>query len=245
MGTGLTPQKTDNRDKKYRTIGKTKNNTNIATKTGTVRNQGRSNACTAFAVCEMMDYFLEHKKNISWKGFKSSPLYLWYFCRLKEGNNRKNYGAVLRNVFKTIKNYGFVLEKQHPFSNNWYKRPEPKIVQAGYFFKLYLKQLPKYYSIRTRNRYFSKHVSNCLTNEHPIVFGFPIYDELAFAKSTSYKINTSTGKYRGYHAMLIVGENKNYYIIKNSWGTRWGRKGYCWIKKDLIQKQGIDFWTLK
>lgn len=38
----------------------------------------------------------------------------------------------------------------------------------------------------------------------------------------------------GYHAMLIVGYVGNYLIVKNSWGTDWGDKGYCYIPKKTL-----------
>jgi len=40
----------------------------------------------------------------------------------------------------------------------------------------------------------------------------------------------------GYHSMLCVGYIGNYFIIKNSWGTDWGDKGYCYIPKEVLKK---------
>jgi hypothetical protein len=40
----------------------------------------------------------------------------------------------------------------------------------------------------------------------------------------------------GRHAMLIVGYRGNYYIIKNSWGTSWGDKGYCYMPKSVFEQ---------
>jgi hypothetical protein len=28
------------------------------------------------------------------------------------------------------------------------------------------------------------------------------------------------------HGVLLVGQKENYYIIKNSWGEKWGEEGY-------------------
>ena len=40
----------------------------------------------------------------------------------------------------------------------------------------------------------------------------------------------------GYHAMLVVGYIGNYYIVKNSWGTDWGDKGYCYIPRAVLER---------
>ncbi|MBP7283039.1 MAG: C1 family peptidase [Leptospiraceae bacterium] len=42
-----------------------------------------------------------------------------------------------------------------------------------------------------------------------------------------------SGKH-GRHSMLIVGYIGNYYIVKNSWGSAWGDKGYCYITKKAL-----------
>jgi hypothetical protein len=40
----------------------------------------------------------------------------------------------------------------------------------------------------------------------------------------------------GRHAMLIIGYTGNFYIIKNSWGTEWGDKGYCYVPKNVLEQ---------
>ena len=46
---------------------------------------------------------------------------------------------------------------------------------------------------------------------------------------------TASGRH-GRHAMLIVGYTGNFYIIKNSWGTEWGDKGYCYVPKNVLEQ---------
>ena len=40
----------------------------------------------------------------------------------------------------------------------------------------------------------------------------------------------------GRHAMLVVGYLGNYFIIKNSWGTGWGDKGYAYIPLNVLKE---------
>uniref|UniRef100_A0A0E0QV57 Uncharacterized protein n=1 Tax=Oryza rufipogon TaxID=4529 RepID=A0A0E0QV57_ORYRU len=46
------------------------------------------------------------------------------------------------------------------------------------------------------------------------------------------------------HAVLAVGygatpDNTKYWIVKNSWGTGWGEKGYIRMKRDIAAKSGL------
>ena len=244
-GLGLVRSIPDKRDYKHKLSGSTINNIDLSSKTGRVLNQGRSNACTSFAVCEMLDFMLQYKKKRNWDGFVSSKLFLWYMSRLEEGSEKYNSGVILRNTFKILQTYGFTREQDYPFNNDWYSAPGTNVVVSASIWRPYIGTLPKYYSLNTSNNNFNKHVSNCLSNKSLIVFGFPIRSELSTANSTDYEINTSTGTLKGYHAMLITGETDTHYIIKNSWGSKWGLKGYCHIKKELMKEHGFDFWTLK
>jgi C1A family cysteine protease len=43
--------------------------------------------------------------------------------------------------------------------------------------------------------------------------------------------------------MLIVGygsvDNQDFWIVKNSWGTNWGERGYMYIKRNTGKKYGV------
>lgn len=52
--------------------------------------------------------------------------------------------------------------------------------------------------------------------------------------SDSMKIN---------HAVVVVGydsvDHEEYWIVKNSWGTKWGKDGYIYIKRNTGKKYGV------
>ena len=49
-----------------------------------------------------------------------------------------------------------------------------------------------------------------------------------YNKPSEYDPNSRTDDYQ---AVLIVGYGKDYWLVKNSWGTSWGEEGY--MKIDL------------
>jgi len=40
------------------------------------------------------------------------------------------------------------------------------------------------------------------------------------------------------HAVLAVGYDKGFYIVKNSWGPSWGQQGYVYISDDAKMNNG-------
>jgi len=71
-----------------------------------------------------------------------------------------------------------------------------------------------------------------LSNKQTIAFGFSVYDAFEgddVAKSGIVPLPSRGQKVKGGHEVLLVGylkDEPNYGLVRNSWGTDWGLKGY-------------------
>jgi len=93
---------------------------------------------------------------------------------------------------------------------------------------------------------------SCLAEGFPFVFGFSVYEsfESDRVKSTGVVPMPKKGeKYLGGHAVMAVGYDqvRERFIVRNSWGARWGVDGYCYMPYAYLDNDDLatNFWTLR
>ena len=66
----------------------------------------------------------------------------------------------------------------------------------------------------------------------PLVGVMEVHESFLHYKGGIYHSLGPTDRVVGYHCVGIVGfdDEKEAWLIRNSWGTGWGEKGYAWIK---------------
>lgn len=69
------------------------------------------------------------------------------------------------------------------------------------------------------------------------IAGLPVYD------SSQKNFWVKKGELTGGHAVAIIGYDEDGFIIRNSWGTSYGNKGYVHMKYDDFNKF-YEIWTL-
>lgn len=228
------------RDYKYVVSGANKQIVDLRNMFPDVEDQGSYNSCTAFATGALVQYYLSQKKDlVLWKDFKFSEAYQWYFARLKIGSQNKNEGVSLRDCFKVIQQSGFTQKDDWDFKNGAYTYPNVKARIAAAFYKLYLKELPKYYAIND-----IEEIKNVLSNDRVVVFGISVTESFELLNKNNQVWTTFDGSPLGRHALLVVGYDDKNFLVRNSWGTSWGVNGYAYIPFDIFKTYAFDMWTL-
>jgi C1A family cysteine protease len=92
----------------------------------------------------------------------------------------------------------------------------------------------------------------CLAAGYPFVLGFTVYSAFEspqVAQTGVLNLPASSEQVLGGHAVMAVGydDTAQRFIIRNSWGTAWGMKGYFTMPYAylLSAKLSSDFWTIR
>ncbi len=92
----------------------------------------------------------------------------------------------------------------------------------------------------------------CLADGYPFVFGFTVYESFesaTVARTGRANLPKPGEKVLGGHAVMAVGYNdkQKRFIVRNSWGTGWGKKGYFTMPYAYLDDRDLsdDFWTIR
>lgn len=241
---GWIPDLPDHRDILYGAVqripDKLPRKVDLRTKCSPVEDQGQLGSCTANALVGMLEY-LEIVHKVSFVDL--SRLFVYYNERVIEHTVNEDSGAMLRDGIKTLVRQGVCPE------NNWpYKIAKFAVKPPATCYREALNyQVLSYQRILTLNE-----MRACLAAGFPFVFGFSVYESFEsqdVARTGIVPMPKFSETLLGGHAVLAVGysDAKKRFIVRNSWGTGWGLKGYFMMPYAYLADRYLsdDFWTVK
>jgi C1A family cysteine protease len=207
-----------------------------------VVDQGQLGSCTANAIAGAIE-FDQMKQKIT--AFAPSRLFIYYNERAEEGTVSSDSGAAIRDGIRSVNSQGACSETDWPYDISQFtvKPPEQAYTDA---------LLTKAVQYQRINNLSLIQMLGCLASESPFVFGVTVYEsfESQQVEQTGIVPMPQWGEQvLGGHCMTVVGYNTSnqWFIVRNSWGTSFGDKGYLYIPFQMLVNPYLssDFWTIK
>lgn len=222
-----------------------------------VEDQGGLGSCTAQAGAGVIEYY--ERKSFG-RHVESSRLFLYKVTR-NLMKMKGDTGAYLRLTMGAMVLFGVPPEEYWPYTDaaaGFDKEPPAFCYAFAQNSKtlLYYRHDPS----GSASPAVLERLKTHLAAGHPAMFGFTVYSSVAQAEETG-RIPFPYGRERieGGHAVVAMGYDdamtirnasggeaaRGAFLIRNSWGTGWGEKGYGWLPYAYVLK-GLaeDFWSV-
>jgi C1A family cysteine protease len=205
-----------------------------------VYDQGHLGSCTANAIGAAFEF--DHVAE-GLKDFMPSRLFIYYNERAIEGTIDTDSGAMIRDGIKSIAKLGVCDEGIWPYDIAKFTEKPPKRAYDD---------ARKHQAVVYRRVLGNLHqMQGCLASGYPFVFGFSVYESFMrdeVARTGDVPLPPRSEQLIGGHAVLAVGYDDSIqrFIVRNSWGTAWGMKGYCAMPYGYLTDPQLarDFWAI-
>lgn len=215
-----------------------------------IEDQGNLGSCTANAGVGLMEYF---QRRAFGKHLDGSRLFLYKATRNLLGWTG-DQGAYLRSTMKSMVLFGIPPEQHWPYNIPGFDyEPSPFCYAFAQNYKAIRYYRLDYPGVSASQ--ILRNVRGYLAAGLPCMFGFSVFSSMPGRGDGTGNIPFPGpgDSFEGGHAVVAVGfddtqkigKDKGAILIRNSWGTNWGEKGYGYLPYSYIEQGlAVDFWSL-
>jgi C1A family cysteine protease len=210
-----------------------------------VDDQGQLSDCVADATCSSLE-FVKIRNGVSYS--KLSRLFLYYNARLQVQETNVDQGTYIRLAFSTLATIGTCNESTWTYDQNMvFTRPSWSSYQEAY-----LNRITSFFTVPqdivyTGGGLLVNAIKQSLQAQHPVVFGMTVDDAYQqVGPDGVVAMPLLVRQNPGGHCQMICGydNNKQTWIVQNSWGTGWGDNGFCYCPWTYLDASNAnDIWT--
>jgi hypothetical protein len=218
-----------------------------------VLDQGQEGACTGFGLAAVVNYLrwtrargTGAKRRTPAPPAKVSPRMLYHLARFYDEWPGEDYdGSSCRGALKGWHRHGVCEDRLWPYRD---KAGEVVFIEPAEGWDQNATKCPigVYYRLDKRSVVDMQAAISevgaiyCSGNVHAGWFPktFPQRDGIACIETPAKVENT------GGHAFALVGYNRYGFIVQNSWGSRWGTKGFAILPYEDWIARGSDAWAV-
>lgn len=232
----LLPTKLDTRlfKETYTPINNNEQSVDLRESFTPVKTQGKLGACSAFALVSIFEYIL--KKTDPSNPDLSERFAYYNALRKNQGTDKvSDEGSSLYDIVESLSNEGLASESVCPYSERL-EKPSNEAYEDG---KKRLVKVAKNVNINHTS------LTSALAEGYPVAISLRVFDSFIADKNGFVYRPTEdeiTAGDSGNHAMVICGysEEDKIYIVRNSWGTVFGDRGYCYIPFSYIDDPTLN-----
>jgi C1A family cysteine protease len=206
-----------------------------------VYDQGQLGCCTGNGIAAAIQF---DQMKLGKTAFTPSRLFIYYNERVMEGDVSQDAGAQVRDGIKSVATLGAPPETVWPYDITQFAVQPPVVAYNDAKLDLV--------SAYARVSQSLPQMQGCLADGYPFVIGFTVYasfESAAVASSGVVAMPKPGEKTMGGHCVVVVGYNNKSrtFILRNSWGTTWGMKGYFTMPYEYLLDPHLasDFWTIR
>jgi len=201
-----------------------------------VEDQGQTSSCVANAVAGAYEYWI---KRLTDTKLDVSRLFVYYNARWRNGDADKDQGSVIQLAMKGLGDFGVCPEPTWPFDKKilTVKPNRTSYEQAADFRVKNMSQVPVDLEAWKQS----------LAQGLPIVFGCALFGSFDQCNQRHGVVPMPSPEDlgrtdHGCHSMCCVGYSDvdQVFIVRNSWGDKWGDKGYCYMPYNYLMNDKFN-----